>query len=130
MTDPTYHLREMQELRAQMHRNTLAPLADRREAQAEAAALMRAPARVSRNLEWVLAGNYGYGAQVEAQRIACRRRGNREAAAMQLLAALDCFCPQRECIAAWKGLTEPEQSALAAAVLAVLDAHRDSEVTS
>jgi hypothetical protein len=32
-----YHLRELQDLRARLHHITLAPLADRREAQADAA---------------------------------------------------------------------------------------------
>jgi hypothetical protein len=117
----TYHLRELQDLRAQLHRNELAPLSDRREAQSEAAALMRDTDRISRNLEWLLSGNYGAGAQIEARRIAEMRRGNREAQEVQLLAALDCFCPARNAIAAWKSLTPAEQDALAFAVRSTLD---------
>lgn len=120
-----YHMRELQDLRARLHHITLAPLADRREAQTDAAALMRDCATVAERIEWLLSGNYGYGAQVEARRIATARRGNREAQAMQLLAALECFCPQREAIAAWKGLTPAEQAALATAVLEVLDEYRE-----
>lgn len=122
----TYHLREMQALRAQMLRNELAPLSDRQEAQAEAAELMRDTTMTADRIQWVLSGNYGFGAMLEMRRIAVARRGNREAAAMQLLTALDCPCPQRHAIAAWKGLTPDQQSALAAAVLEVLDSYRDS----
>lgn len=117
----TYHLREMQDLRAQMHRNELAPLSDRKEAQADTAELMRDTAMVAERIEWVLNGNFGRGAMLEMQRIQSAKRGNREASAMQLIAALDCFCPARHAISAWNGLTVDEQSALSAAIRSSLD---------
>jgi hypothetical protein len=121
MTHTEYHSREMANLVDRLSHLALAPLSDRREAQADAAELMRDTERVARNLQWLLEGNYGYAEQQQAQRIQALKRGNREAQAMQLLAALDCFCPQRECIVAWKGLTVAEQSALSFSIRAVLD---------
>jgi hypothetical protein len=117
MKTTEYHSSEMSRLAGKLHHLTLAPLSDRKEAQSDAADLMRDTNRVSRNIEWVLNGSYGYAEQQQMVRIQSMKRGNREAQAMQLLAALDCFCPQRECIIAWKSLTNPEQDALSHAII-------------
>ena len=121
MTHTEYHQRELANLAGKLQHLALAPLSERKEAQADAAGLMRDTERVARNIEWVLAGNYGYAEQQQMERIKAITRGNREAQAMQLLAALDCFCPQRECIAAWKSLTVGEQDALSSAIRSALD---------
>lgn len=121
MKNTEYHSRELSALAGKLAHLALASLADRREAQTDAAELMRDVERVSRNLSWVLDGNYGYAEQYQMRRIAALKRGNREAQAMQLLAALDCFCPQRECIAAWKSLNAAEQAALGLAIRSQLD---------
>ena len=121
MKNTEYHTRELANLAGKLQHLALAPLSERKEAQADAAELMRETERVARNIEWVLAGNYGYAEQQQMARIKAITRGNREAQAMQLLAALDCFCPQRECILAWKSLTKAEQDALAFAVSSTLD---------
>jgi DNA mismatch repair protein MutH len=121
MTHTEYHASELYRLARKLHHLTLASLADRKEAQADAADLMRDTARVSRNIEWALNGSYGYAEQQSMIRIQSMKRGNREAQAMQLLAALDCFCPARECILAWKSLTKEEQDALGFAVRSALD---------
>ena len=121
MADTQYHNSEMVNLNTRLHRISLASLADRKAAQAEALELMRDLERVSRNLDWLLAGNYGYAEQYRIKQIAGIDRGNRAAQSMQLLAALDCGCPQTECIRAWKALTTAEQGALDACILTVLD---------
>ena len=121
MTHTEYHCSEMSRLAGKLHHLALATLAERKEAQSDAADLMRDTERVSRNIEWCLNGSYGYAEQQQMLRIQSMKRGNREAQAMQLLAALDCFCPARECILAWKSLTKEEQDALGFAVRSALD---------
>ena len=121
MKNTEYHTRELANLAGKLQHLALAPLSERKESQADAAGLMRDIERVARNIEWVLNGSYGYAEQQQMARIKAITRGNREAQAMQLLAALDCFCPQRECIAAWKSLTVGEQDALSSAIRSALD---------
>ena len=121
MTHTEYHQRELANLAGKLQHLALAPLSERKEAQSDAAELMRDTERVARNIEWVLNGSYGYAEKQQMARIKAITRGNREAQAMQLLAALDCFCPQRECILAWKSLTKNEQDALASAIRSALD---------
>lgn len=123
MLDHEYHSRELSLLAGQLARNDLATMADRKQAQADALDAMQDIGLIQRNLEWVLNGNYGYGAMVRMQDIA-KGRGNRPAQAMQLLMALDHFCPARHCIAAWKQLSSDQQSALNTAVLSVLDSFK------
>ncbi len=117
MKNLEYESRERSMLFAQLSRNDIAPLSDRKEAGADTLELMRDPERVQRNLEWCLAGHYGFGAMQAMQRIRDAKRGNRTAQAMQLLAGLDCFCPQTECIKAWKQLTDLQKTALDTAIL-------------
>lgn len=121
MTNQEYHYSEMSRLAGKLHHLALAPLAERKEAQSDAADLMRDTERVTRNIEWMLNGSYGYAEQQQMLRIQSMKRGNREAQATQLLAALDCFCPARECILAWKSLTKEEQDALGFAIRSALD---------
>ena len=121
MTHTEYHASEMSRLAGKLHHLTLAPLSERKEAQSDAADLMRDTERISRNIEWCLSGCYGYAEQQQMLRIQSMKRGNREAQATQLLAALDCFCPARECILAWKSLTKEEQDALGFAIRSALD---------
>lgn len=121
MKSTEYHSREMFNLADKISHLALAPLPERKEAMSDAAELMRDLPRLTRNIEWCIAGSYGYAEQVTMCRIRDIKRGNRPAQAMQLMAALDCFCPQRECIAAWKSLTASEQSALDTAIRGTLD---------
>lgn len=121
MTNQEYHSTELSRLAGKLQHLALAPLSERKEAQSDAAELMRDIERVSRNVAWVLNGSYGYAEQIEMRRIQSMKRGNKEAQAMQLLAALDCFCPQRECIISWKSLSKVEQDALGFAIRAALD---------
>lgn len=45
-------------------------------------------------VDWLLAGNYGFGAQQAALKIAANKRSNRAAQIGQIIAALECQCPQ------------------------------------
>lgn len=121
MNSTEYHITELNNFAKRIARLDLAPLAERKTAQEDASELMRNLPIVERNLDWLLAGNYGYAEQYQAKRIAEMKRGNRAAQAMQLLAALDCYCPARECTEAWKTLSDAEKSALDKTIIEVLD---------
>lgn len=125
MNATEYHINEITNLTKRIARLELAPLADRKEAMQDAASLMRNLPIVARNLEWLLEENYGYAEQYQAQRIAEMKRGNRAAQAMQLLAALDCYCPARECVDAWKTLSDAEKEALDKTIIEVLNNYKE-----
>jgi hypothetical protein len=120
MTQKTYHDAEMLALSRTIRNAESAPLADRQTARTYAAELMRLPHIVVERIRWMLAGNYGYGAQVEMQRIQAIKRGNRGAQAMHLLAVLDCGCPARFTADAWHGLSATEKAALEDAIVSAL----------
>ena len=120
MTQKQYHDNEMLLLSRQIRNAEAAPLADRKEARADAAEMLRQPAVVGERIGWLLNGSYGYGAMIEAQRIQGIKRGNRSAQIVQLLAVLDHGCPARFTAEAWHGLNDGEKAALEAAVVDAL----------
>ena len=119
-----YHRQELVALSRQIAQCAAASLNDRKEAEQDAFELMCNPGIVAERLEWLIDGNYGYGAMVRAREIAKAKRGNRAAQAMQLLAALECGCPQGHAIKAWKRLSREQREALDFRVLMVLDDFR------
>jgi len=122
--DKQYHDNEMKLVYRQIERCATAPLSDRKESENDAFELMCNPGIVAEHLGWVLDGSYGYGAMVLMRNVANAKRGNRAARAVQLLASLDCQCPQSHCVKAWKRLSREQREALDYRVLMVLNDFR------
>lgn len=127
LNNTEYHNAEMSAVHRQIAQLAALPLTERKEAEDDAYVLMTNPTVSGERVEWVLAGNYGYGAQQRIQQIAAAKRGNRPAQAMQLLAALECSCPAGHTIKALKRLTDGEKAKLDAVLLAVLNAYKEGE---
>jgi hypothetical protein len=98
-----------------------APLADRKEAQAEFLEAMREdPDLVAERIEWLLDGTLGVGELLLAQRVLGNPRMNRSAALTQMVGAFNWQSPEDMTIAAWKKLSKKEQAALERAVQAAI----------
>lgn len=127
LTNTEYHNAEMSAVHRQIAQLAALPLTERKEAEDDAYMLMTHLTIAGERVQWVLAGNYGYGAMVRMRQIAAAKRGNRPAQAMQLLAALECSCPEGHTRKAWTRLTDGEKAKLDAALLAVLNAYKEGE---
>lgn len=127
LNNTEYHNAEMSAVHRQIAQLAALPLGERKEAEDDAYVLMTHPTIAGARVQWVLAGNYGYGAQQHMCKIAADKRGNRPAQAMQLLAALECSCPAGHTIKAWKRLTDGEKAKLDAALLDVLNTYKEGE---
>lgn len=125
MNESHYKIAEMEHLYRQLKKVEDAPLFDRREARKHLLAAMHYTPLIAERIEWVLTGNYGYGAMNRMQSIAHATRGNRAAQAIQLIGALEWLCPAAFTAQTWKKLSMPEQLELNVAVLTVLDSERD-----
>ncbi len=94
-----------------------ASLADRQEARAEIKTDMaNDPSMIGERLEWLLAGNYGFGQKQAARAVLGNKRMNREAALMTMLGVVEWQCPTGFTIDAWKSLTKSQKDALDAAI--------------
>jgi hypothetical protein len=94
-----------------------APLADRKEAQAELLEAMRDdPDQVAERIAWLLDGTLGAGEQMLARRVLGNPRMNRSAALTQMVGAFNWQSPEDMTSAAWKKLSKKEQAALERAV--------------
>ena len=108
-----YESRELREAQSKLGEVSRAPLADRKEAQAEFLAAMRDhPEIVAERVGWLLAGNYGYGSKLLADRVFSSPRMNRSAALTQMVAAFEWQCPEDMARAAWKKLSPTAQAHL------------------
>lgn len=99
-----------------------APLADRKDAAAAYATVLRDPAALARGLGWLRSGDYGVAEKAAADEIIANPRLNRAAALGQLLAGVECCCPARGAAAAYKALTADEKAAADAVFAAFLAA--------
>jgi hypothetical protein len=118
-----YEQREMRAAQAQRAAVQHAPLRDRKEAQQDFFGAMRDdPSLVAERIEWLLAGNYGFGAMMIAQDILRRPRMNRQAALTQLIGVFEWQCPEDMTRQAWKRLSPGEQAALGREVRAAISA--------
>jgi len=112
-----YEQRERKEAQAKLLEVRRAPLADRKEAEAEFFAAMRDhPEIVAERVGWLIAGNYGYGSKLLADRVLQSPRMNRPAALTQMVAAFEWQCPEDHARAAWNKLSTNEQATLERAV--------------
>ena len=112
-----YERRELTAARNKLSELRRAPLADRKEAQAEFLKAMRDdPELVAERLGWLIGGNYGYGAMLMAKQVLATPRMNRSAALTQMVGAFEWMTPEDMVRAAWKKLSTGEKAALETAV--------------
>ena len=121
MTQPEYHDAELSRLAKQIDDCKKQPMKDKAEAVQSWLDLLRDPATMTERVEWILVGHYGYGAMVAMQRIQSAK-GNRAAQAGQLLAALECTCPDGMARKAWLSLSKAEQDRANKAIMKGLKA--------
>lgn len=123
-TEREYAEREKRMFRKQVADTEKQPLSDRQEARREFAEIMADyPDRVAERAEWILEGNYGFGAYTEAREVAVNRRMNRAAWFVSMVGALDHQCPPEFTMGAWKKLTAAQKKHLDTAVMAVIEAY-------
>jgi hypothetical protein len=96
----------------QLTRNESAPLAERKEAFADFASLLRDPSALAVRVGFLLDGNYGYGSYVIAKEVVANKRLNRAAILSQMVAALECFCPGNYARKAYLALNADEKAAV------------------
>jgi hypothetical protein len=104
-----------------------APLAERKESQADALNLMRDPETLTRLTGYMLDGNYGYHPHKIAREIAENVRMNRTAALTALVCLYECRTPNANTRAAWHQLTASEQTAANAAVMTAITEYLENK---
>ena len=108
-----YELREAQEYQKQIRETEKAPLSERNEAASEFLDALRNPTLVAERIDWIIEGNYGYGAMQAAKRVLGQSaRANKIAQLSQMVAALEWRCPPRAAVAAWKKLSAQDKKYL------------------
>lgn len=123
------NLTEYEAREAADHRRFLAELdrgslAERIEARNEwREAMERYRDTIAERIGWLFQGSYGKGAMDEAHRIAAQKRGNREAAMGQLIAAVEWMCPASEARKAWHQLGPVDQENVTATIRAAIAYH-------
>lgn len=128
MNQDEYERREAKLLANQLADVERAPLHERREAMTSFAELLRLPDAFRDRIEWLLAGNYGYGAMVKAKEIASRPRMNRVAGLSQLLAALEDRCSAAFARKAYNAMNEEQRKAVDTAIMSAIERHERAEV--
>lgn len=122
--DKSYDIRELQTANAEAREIEKAPLAERREAQAEylkAITTKDGLAWFKEQLEWMANGTYGRGVQIRVERIlAGGPRTNKVAALGQLGAVYITRCPAEMAVTTWKKLTPTQKTALEKAIKSVI----------
>jgi len=109
MNDQEYEINEARKLARQLAEVSDAPLSERREARKEMfEAMGETPEVVAERVGWLLNGSYGWGACRMAKRI-MDGRGNKPAALVQLVGALEWRCPENFTREAWNGLKKSAQ---------------------
>ena len=121
MTDKQYHDQQMSCVYNRLEQIEKAPLHERREARKEWTETLRLPDILTRNTEWLLHGDYGYGEMQLALKALEEKQKHVHIA--RLLAAFDDGCPARFAALAWKALTPEEQQAANDAILAGIENH-------
>lgn len=124
-TQTQYEQNEARELSSKLHGIEYAPLAERKEGQHDwFEAMSERPENIARNVNWLLTGNYGFGALQRAESIlAMNANANKVAQLALLVAALDWNCSQAFAIRAWKDLTKAQQDRVNALIQKEIDRH-------
>lgn len=111
-----------------------ASLEDRQAARAEWLDVLQNDAdTLIERIEWLLDGNYGFGACEVAREVLPNKRMNRPAWLGQCIAAVEWKCPNNFARWAWNQLPENRQVALTALIESVIDqylAEMDAEETT
>lgn len=111
-----YVAMERRRLTQQLTQIAQAPLADRRAARKAWAAALLDPELLEHRAQWLMDGNYGWGAGLAAAEIQAQKRGNRTAALAQLLAAVEWQCPPSFAREAFTKLSKAAQRRANAAI--------------
>ncbi len=120
-TQDEYEAREARTLQTQLARVEDAPLADRKAGAAEWADMLKDADLIGERCTWLLEGAYGFGACQRAKNIQSNRHLNRAASLCILLAALDCNCPARMAIKAYKAISLKAQVRITSIVVLALE---------
>ena len=115
-----YDANERTMLARQIAQVESASLVDRRAGRDSLAEALTAPGLIEERLRWLFDGCYGYGAMMKAREIAASM-GNRPAALMQLLGAVEWQCPGSMTRALYLKLSPADQQALNTAIVAVIE---------
>jgi len=90
---------------------------DAKDGRKQYAELLSNPAMLAERIDWMLAGNYGFGAMIRARAILSgSERNNKQAQLCMLLAALDCNCKNAMARSAWLKLSVNSMLAVGEAV--------------
>lgn len=124
-SDPKYEAQEAARHNKEMGYIKKLPLEERKENAVEWFDSMKNhPDLIGERIEWLLAGNYGYGAMKEAEKVLAQSsRANKVAALSILIAALEWHTPAREAVAMWKKLSSAEKGKLQKAIEAAIKSH-------
>ena len=128
MTDQQYEMNEAQIFRADLQRAELGTLGDKRAAMEAWRSLMsEEPQTVATRVQWILDGTHGFGAMQAARRIINSPRMNQSAALGHIIAALDCMCPARYAVKAYKLLSCAEQAKVNEAITAEVSEWKENQ---
>jgi hypothetical protein len=109
-TQAQYEQNEAIRLRAEIRATESASLADRKDAAKDMKeSLLEGPERLERELDFIHNGDYGFGAQKEAENISKMVRGNRNARIFQLVSALAFRVPARMANDVFNSLTAEQK---------------------
>ena len=115
---------ELQLWRAEVQRVERAPRAEQREAAEEFADALRDPSLIGERVGWLLMGDYGQGAFLEARGQLDSSR-NPEALLLRMIAIAEWNATARDATNAWKSLTASEKMALDRAIQREMTYFRD-----
>lgn len=122
MTKKEYHDNEMRLLRKQLDELKNATKQEKAEAKRSLLECWNDYPKVyGERVSWLLNGTYGYGAMVEALKIADNKKLNRVAGLSQLVAAIEWQCTQAVTASAFKALPAEKQAQLSAIVQVEID---------
>ena len=113
MNEQDYITREIMAYTKERALRARAPLADRKEAQAQYMhSLQNELDALAERVSWLLDGSYGRGPSEIARRILASPRMNQPAAISILVADCEWLCPERHARAAWNKLSARQQQAV------------------
>lgn len=128
----TYEQTELNRHRSELRAIENAPLHERKESRQEFSdylTLIQLPISnesiddFAERVQWLIDGNYGYGAMQAAKRILEAKRSNRNAQLFQQIAALEFRVTQRDANSVWNSLPADIQTAINSRLSAIVAAY-------